>query len=228
VAFTLTVSALAAATPHVVQTAGATEAAPATSLAATFAGPTTAGDLLVLSASGNTGASNHITSVTDSAGNSWSRIGAYEVSGHNSDGELWYSANASATTTVTEHTASAAAVAFTVQEFAGVATSAPLVTSIGASSSGATPASGSIATTLANELVVGFVGGHANKQAITVTSPGYATQPQQTTSGSASVLASEVTGYRVVSTPGTASVTGSLGTAVYWAAGVAAFRSAGS
>ncbi len=124
--FTLTVTASSGTTPKLVQTASGTETSSATSLSGSFPTATTNGHLLVLSASVYTGATNRITSVTDSAGNAWTRIGSYSVSGHYSDGELWYSANAKPVTTVTVHNASAASVAFEVQEFSGVATTSPL------------------------------------------------------------------------------------------------------
>jgi hypothetical protein len=80
----------ATTSPQLVQLAGATATTAAKSLTAKFPATTSAGDLLVLSASVYTGTTNRITSVTDSAGRSWVRIGSYAVSGHNSDGEMWY------------------------------------------------------------------------------------------------------------------------------------------
>ena len=61
--------------PQLVQSTGATETTAAKSLTATFPAATTIGDLLVLSASVYTGTTGRITSVTDSAGRSWTRIG---------------------------------------------------------------------------------------------------------------------------------------------------------
>jgi hypothetical protein len=186
--------------------------------------PSTQGDLLVLSASVYTGATNHITQVTDSAGNQWTRIGAYDVSGHNSDGEMWYSPNAASVTTVTVHLSTTVNTAIEVQEFSGVATASPLdisagssATSTGADSSPITPAAG-------NELLVGFAAGHANGQAMTVSSQGFTLQPQlQTTSPS---VASIVTGSKVLSTPSAQSFAASFAAPMYWAAGIAAFRAA--
>ena len=177
----------------------------------------------MLSASVYTGATNPITSVTDSAGNTWTRIGtAHFVSGHNSDGEMWYSANAKPVTTVTVHNASAASVAFEVQEFSGVATTSPLDVSTGTANTGTAANSGSVTSTAANELVVGFVAGHNNAQAISVTSSGYATQPQQVTTGTN--IATVITGVRVMASPGPLSFTGSFGSAMYWASGIAMFK----
>jgi hypothetical protein len=218
--FSLTVAAVTAL-PHLVQSASGTETAAATSLAGSFPSATTAGDLLVLSISEYTGATNHITSVTDNAGNAWVRGTGYFVAGHNSEGEMWYVANASPITTVTVHTGSAASIAFEVQEFAGIATTSPLDVATGTSNTGTAANSGTASSSVANELVVGFVAGHNNAQAISVTSPGYTTQSQQTTTGT---VATVITGYQVVTTSGPQSFAGSFGTAMYWAAGVAIFK----
>ena len=203
--------------PALVQAAGSTTGM------VTLPRPSTQGDLLVLSASVYTGATNHITSVTDSAGNSWTRIGAYDVSGHNSDGEMWYSPNAASATTVTVRLSTTVNTAIEVQEFSGVATASPLDTSAGQSNTSASAASTSITPAAGNELLVGFVAGHANAETMTVSSSGFTTQPQQTTGAS---VASIVTGSKVLSTPSAQSFAATFPTAMYWAAGIAAFKPA--
>jgi len=215
----LTITSMAAA-PHLVQTASGTETASATSLSGSFPVPTVGGDLLVLSASEYNGATNHITSVTDTAGNNWKLIGSYNTAAHNSNGEMWYAANASPTVAVTVHNSSAAFVSFEVQEFAGMATTGPLVVSSGMSNTGTAANSGTVTSTAANELAVGLVAGHANAEPIAVTSPGYTNQAQHTTTGS---IATIVTGYQVLGSPGPQNYSGSFGTAMYWAAGIAIF-----
>ena len=221
--FSLTVTPASGTTPAFVQYAGGTETAAATSLSGTFPIPTTGGDLLVASISEYTGATNPITSVTDTAGNTWTRVAGYNSSGHNSNGELWYAAGAKATTTVTAHTASAASMSFVVQEFSGVATTSPVDTATGTSATGTVASSGSTASSAANDLAVGFVAGHGNAESITVTAPGYVAQPQQTTTGS---IASVVAGYQVLSSPTSTAFAGSFPTAMYWASGVTLFRAA--
>jgi hypothetical protein len=216
----LTVTAAGGGGPAMVQSAGATESSPSTVLTGTFPAATGAGHLLVLSASVYTGATNRITSVSDSAGNAWTRIGSYYVSGHYSDGEMWYAANAQPVTSVTVHTASAATVGFAVQEYSGIRTTSPLGTSAGASNTSIMAGSGSTTSTAPNSLVVGFVAGHGNPQVISVTSPGFTVLPQRTSTGTA---ASVVAGYAVAVAPGPQSFTASFGTAMYWAAGVAVF-----
>ncbi len=218
----LTVNPPSTGGPAFVQSASASETAASTALTATFPSVSTAGHLLVLSVSEYTGATNTISSVTDSAGGTWTRIASRFVSGHNSDGEQWYSANAKAVTSVTAHTASASTMALTVQEFSGVATTNPLDVSTGASATGTAASSGSVTSTVANDLVVGYIAGHASTQTIAVTSLGYLVQPQVISTGT---IATVVSGYQVQGAAGPVVMAGSFPGAMYWSAGVAAFRS---
>jgi hypothetical protein len=222
---TLTVGTSGGSQVRLVQAAGAAESSAATSLTGTFPAQTAGGHLLVLSASVYTGATNPISSVTDSAGNTWTRIGRFAVSGHFSDGEMWYAANAAPVTSVTVHTASAVVVSLGVQEFSGVAATNALDVSTGTANTSTSPASGSATPTGSTDLVVGFVAGHGTSQPITVSSPGYAVQTQQT-SGSGSTIASLVTGDKVLTSGGAQGFTATVSSAMYWAAGVACFRAA--
>jgi hypothetical protein len=216
-------TAAAATGPRLVQSAGASQTSAATSLTANFPGTTTAGNLLVLSASVYTGTSNQITAVTDSAGGSWQRIGAYASPGHYSDGEMWYSANARPTARVTVHTASRAVVAMSVQEFSGVAATSPLDGAAGAAKRSLAPASGQV-TPGGADLAVGFAAGHGSAQPLNVTAPGYTAQPQQTSR--AAQVASVVTGYRALTSASAQNFTASLASTAYWAAGIAMFKPA--
>lgn len=212
--------------PAFVQAAGASETASSTSLSATFSVASQPGHLLVLSASVYTGATNQITRVSDSAGNTWTKVGAYFVAGHNSDGEIWYAANANAATTVTVTVASATTIAIEVMEFSGVAAVNPVDASTGTSNTGTSASSGSVTPTAATDLAVGFVGGHSSTQAVTVTTPGYSTQPQQTSSNAGSTPVSVVAGYSVLSSATAQSFSGTFTSTMYWAAAVVLFRSA--
>jgi hypothetical protein len=215
---TLTVNApVTGSAPQLVQAAGSTSAT------VTFAAPTTAGSLLVLSAGLYTGLTKPITAVTDGK-NTWTKIGAFAVSGKNSDGEIWYAANAAPVTSVTV-TTGAAAVALQVQEFSGVATAAPLDVSIGTSNTGTSASSGSVTPVGPHDLVVGFIAGHANTQPVTVTATGFTNQPQQT-SGSGSSIASVVSGYQVLSAASPQAYTGTFASSMNWAAAVVCFKAA--
>lgn len=70
---------------------------------------------------------------------------------------------------------------------------------------------------------MGFAAGHGNTEAMTVTSTGFTLQPQQTTGAS---VASVVTGSKVLSFASAQAFNASFPTAMYWAAGIAAFRAA--
>lgn len=192
-----------------------------TSSTASFGAGTAGGDLLVLTASLYTGATNHITSVTDSAGSSWKPIGAYSVSGHNSDGEIWYAVSAPGVRSVTIHTAAVSA-AFQVQEYAGTA-SVPLDQASGQSNTSTAPTAGPI-TVPAGDLVVGFVAGHGSTQAITLSAPYSPVQPQ--TSFTVSGTVTVATGASVQNTAGSATLTATVPSGMYWAAGIAAFKPA--
>jgi hypothetical protein len=210
--------------PGLVQAIGATETSTSTTLTATLPAASTAGNLLVLSASVYTGTTNKLTSVTDSAGNVWQKVNAWATASHNSDGELWYAANAAAATTVTVHVSLATSIAFEVLEVAGVAISNPLDTSAGASNTGTAASSGSITPASSGELLIGFVAGHANAQSMTANAAGFTVQPQQTTTGTAATV---VTGYQVLASPSPISFVASFPAAMYWASGIAAFKAAG-
>ncbi len=212
-------------TPTFVQAGSGTGSS--TAITVTMPVASTQSDLLVLSASVLTGATNHITSVKDNTGKSSTKVGTWSVSGHNSDGELWYSANSPSITSVTATLAAGVSTAVQVEEFSGIATSSPLdvgtgqsVTSNAASSLPVTPGAG-------NELVIGFVAGHANTEAITITSAGFMMPLPKTTSGSGTSSTSVISGYEVLGTPSAQSFTATFTTAMYWASGIAAFKAAG-
>jgi hypothetical protein len=216
----LTVNAPSAG-PQLVQSAAGTATATSSALTATFGSATGTGHLLVVAASVYTGATNHVTSVTDSAGDTWTRAGTYFQAGHNSDAELWFTVAAAPSTTVTVHTATAASMVFQAQEYSGVVTTNPLDTSVGASNTGTTPASGNLTPGAPHDLLVGFLAGHGNAQQMTVTTAGFTVSPQQTTTGTAVTVR---TAYQALSSTSPIGISGTFTTAMYWAAGVAAFR----
>ena len=70
--------------------------------------------------------------------------------------------------------------------------------------------------------MVGYIAGHASTQTIAVTSLGYLVQPQVISTGT---IATVVSGYQVQGAAGPVVMAGSFPGAMYWSAGVAAFRS---
>jgi hypothetical protein len=184
-----------------------------------LAGPSAPGDLLVLTAGVYTGTSKRITAVSDGR-NTWTRAGAYTVAGQNSDGEIWYAANAASVRTITVTTT--ASVALQLQEFTNMASASVIDGVTGAVASSRSPSSGLVTPTAGYDLAVGFITGHANAQVINVTSPGYRLQPQQNTTNPSKV--SVLSGYQVLSGLTAQSIAGTLSTAMYWTAGVALFK----
>jgi hypothetical protein len=182
-----------------------------------LAKPSTAGDLLVLASSLSTGATNHITKVTDSAGDTWSQAVDSNVSGHDSDGELWYLADAPSVSSVTV-TTGASSLALQVDEFSGVST---LDSAVAASADSTTAASGPVTPSLTGELAIGFVAGHGSSQTISTTSE-FTDLPQTDTGTTASLVA----GYEVLPSMSAQAFSGTFAKAMYWAAGISVFRAA--
>ena len=144
------------------------------------------------------------------------------VSGSNSAGELWYAPNAASVQSVTV-TTGASTVALQLQEFSGVATTSPLDTSAGSAATSTSASSGSVTPGASGELAVGFVAGHSSTQSISITSPGFTADPQVTSTSPSKV--SVISGYQDLTSTGAQSFNGSFVPAMYWAAGVALFKS---
>jgi len=174
----------------------------------------TKGDLLVYSASQYTGATNHITAVSDNAGDKWTLLQApYSPGGHNSEGELWYTYATGSVSTVTA-TTKATSIASEVQVFSGV----PAGT-VPASGSGSADSNAASSSASGSGLEVGFVAGHGNSEAITL-GAGLTPQPQVPSAAGTSI-STLITGYETTS--GTGTFSGTFPTAMYWASGVAVF-----
>ena len=174
----------------------------------------------MLSAGVFTGASHPITAVSDGK-NTWTKVGAYDVSGANSDGEMWYSANAASVSSVTV-TTGASTVALRLQEFNGVATTSPVDGSNGAAGDTTSSNSGTATALDANDLAVGFVAGHSTSQAISITSTGYQAQPLEVATSPSTVTVESA--YQDLTAAGPQSLAGSFGTTMYWASGIALFK----
>lgn len=209
--------------PHLLQSASATESSPAASLQANFPHLTTGGDLLVVSASQDAESGNPITSVTDSAGDTWTLVANYGLRGHRSNGAMWYAANARAVSSVVVHSRRASSITFGVQEFSGIATANPLVSSNGNASRGTAASSGPAASQAANELAVGFIAGHGNAQPIAIGTPGFTVQSQVVTTGK---VATVVTGDQIMVGAGPQAFAATFRRSMYWVAGVTIFRAA--
>ncbi len=188
------------------------QSAGAAGKSASFTSAAQAGDLLVLSAGLYTGATNRVTAVTDSAGDTWKPLVDAYTSGHNSDGTMWYTVAKAPVSSVSVTTNTAAAV-LEIQEFSGLGAN-PAV-SVGSGSNTGTTAS---AGTTGTGLVVGFVAGHGNAQPIAL-GTGLVAQTQVATASSP--IVSVESGYQLSGSSPT--LTGTFAAAMYWSAGVAVF-----
>lgn len=200
---------------------------PASQLRISPKATTTAGDALVaiVEVRRNAGLTA-VSSVKDSSADLWSRATAV----HNgiADEELWYVANAHSISTsgnITITTALSGAIAATVVELQGIATSAPLdvrASSFGVSASPSVRPSA--ATIDANEISIGDAGWRG-----TVTpsrqSAGYTLLPtqQSTVSGEGT---GEAAGVEVLSATGTQRFADALSASVAWTGVIATFEAA--
>ena len=121
-----------------------------------FTSNTTAGDLILV---GSDFSSGSISSVTDTQGNTFTQVGSAL---HNPNGHyavLFYAANikGGADTVTAKISASASFLQVYLTEYSGVATSSPLDVQAGAVGTGSTVSSGSATTTVADDLIFGYM-----------------------------------------------------------------------
>ena len=222
------VHATATATPAaVVQNFGRRLTSAATQINLSPKAATHAGDMLVgVVEVRRIGGLPKVTSITDSAGDHWTLA----TSAHNGniDEELWYANGVAAiatTGTLTVKTALAAAIAVTVVELSGIATTAPLDvtdTSIGVS---AHPSIGPTAATVASgEIAIGAVGWGGSVIPSRPTT-GYILLPakQSTVAGKP---AGEVTATRVLTATGAQTYGATLSASASWTGILATFEAA--
>ena len=183
-----------------------------------------AGDKLILSVSQYTGAASHLTGVTDSAGDTWTKLGAAYSSGHNSEGELWWTDAKGGPTTVTV-SGQAASIETEVQEYSGLEAGAPNAATVVAGASSTSPTTIPL-TGPAGDLEVGFVASHGTAEQITL--PGFVTSPLNTvaTATSGSSIAAVTAGYEMPGTTSNLQATYAP-TAQWWTGGLAYWQVAG-
>jgi RHS repeat-associated protein len=201
-----------------VQEVGATESAQSTTLAATIT--STAGDLLVVTATLRGVSTFGSTAITDSASDTYTTV-LTKSTGSNVTG-MFYVANAAAVSSVTVHASATATITASVQEFSGVSTSAPLDVDAGASATSTAPASGSTGTTAqAVELVVGGIGWNGGTTISAQTSGYTVNTAHQSTATSAYNNAQSA--YEVTTATGTQAYAATISASVFWGDIVATF-----
>jgi len=191
----------------------------ATSVPVTFTKAQTAGDLNVVVIGWSTPTAT-VSSVTDSKGNVYTLAAGPTVRTGTAAQAIYYASNIAAaaangnTVTVT-FSASAASPDIRIAEYSGIASSAPVDVSVGASGSSGTSSSGSVTTNNANDLLVG-----ANYIATTTTKAGSGYTSRVITSPDGDILED-----KTVTAVGSQSATATLSSG-WWVMQMVAFRAA--
>jgi hypothetical protein len=180
-----------------------------------------AGNALVATIAVQAGTTTRVTSVTDSAGNPWTLGPVGLLSGSNTRVEMWHSTSAAPVAGVTVNLSAADLASANISEWSGVAKTQAVDAFAGqGNASSTTAATPSIATTNANDLVVGAIN-----------FPRVATSTLATSGFTAldNFTASTVSGraaYRIVSGAGNQSVAWTLSAASPSGAAVLALKAA--
>jgi acid phosphatase len=219
------VPALASSAITESETFGAANSAAATSLSASPTSATTAGNTLVATIRlRNTTALPSVTKVADSKGETWRRAAAV-ASGAQTDGEIWYFANAASiptTGSVTVTASAASAIGFTVLDLSG-ASATPLDKTATNAGTGTAASTGTTAvTSQANEIAVADVGWNGTPTPSGQTS-GYTTTSveQATVSGTAM---GEQAAWKLLGTTGAQSYAATLSASSAWTGAIATFE----
>lgn len=191
-----------------------------------FSGGTSAGSLIVVTAETDAGVASYLTGITDTQGNTYSRITSNLFGSGTGTVEAWYAKGVAggATTTLTFGWTAAGAsnVSWVGQEFAGCDTSAPLdkFTTLVEGASTAPLSGTSAATTQADELVVGFFG-HTGATTTATAGSGYSNLVKNGVSTAWAFQES-----KIVAATGTQQAGATLGASRTWAAILATFKGA--
>jgi hypothetical protein len=180
-----------------------------------------AGHALVATIAVQAGTTTSVSSVTDSAGNAWTKGPVGYLSGSNTRVEIWHSTAAAPVSQVTANLSAPDVVSANVSEWSGIATAQPVDGLAGqGNASGTTAQTPAIATANAADLVVGAIN-FPRTVSTTLTTPGFSQLDEfnaSTVSGRAA--------YRVVSATGTYSMSWTLSGASASGGAILALRAA--
>jgi Calcineurin-like phosphoesterase/Purple acid Phosphatase, N-terminal domain len=163
-----------------------------------------AGHALVAAIAVQAGSTTSVSSVTDSAGNAWTKGPVGFLSGSNTRVELWHSTAAAAVSQVTVTLSAADIVSANVSEWTGIAATEPVDGFLGQGNASATTAQTPGIPANAGDLIVGAIN-FPRAVSSTLTTPGFAELADfdaSTVSGRAA--------YGVISTTGTYSLSWTL------------------
>ena len=194
---------------------------PMTTGALAFLSNVTAGNLIVVAVSHYIGDANHTISVTDSLSNTYQTdisgvgAGSYHV-------RLFYAMNiAGGANTVTVEVPDSSDLWFTITEISGAATTSALDISGTASGGTATPTV-SITTTVADTILFGIFNHEGSDRTLT---PGAGFTQIEEQEGGSTVMPG-LSEYQIVTSSGSKTVNGTLGSAATWNICAAAFKAA--
>jgi hypothetical protein len=179
------------------------------------------GNALVATIAVQAGTTTSVTSVSDSAGNTWTKGPVGLLAGSNTRVEIWYSTGAAPVAGVTVNLSAADLASANVSEWRGVAASGAFDASAGQGNVSATTApTPSITTTSPGDLVVGGINFPRSAESVLATTD--FTQLRDFTTGTVSGRAA----YRVAEAAGAQSVTWNLSVASPSGAAILALKAA--
>ena len=192
-----------------------------TSASLSFKSPNTAGNWIGVAVRG--GAMNEVFSIHDSRGNVYRKAFQLNQTGHAECLALFYAENISGgANTITVSDSIFQTLRFSILEYSGVATSSSLDASASAQGSGTAPSSGATTTTANGDLLLGVVmTGDADSFAA---GSGYTLEESVPAEPAAKLITED----QIQTIAGTAAASVSLTGTQPWAAGVAAFKPAGT
>lgn len=198
----------------------ATNSASATTDTVTIS--TTSGDLLVASIGVNSTSAPGVSSVTDTAGNTWVRAGSIAAgAGTGARTDIWYAANATAVTSVTITVPSTTDIVANVSEYSGVSATSPLDTALTTTNLATTShASSSLTTSSNGELVITDLS-YLNGGTVTATGSGWTSL-----TGSSINTKNSKYSYQIAPSTGSFSQTWTSSTSTTSGSVIAAFRPA--
>jgi glucose/arabinose dehydrogenase/chitodextrinase len=213
-------NASAVATPTFVQVNSATPQTPQSTVAVTYTGAQAAGDTNVIAIGWNSTASN-VTSVTDSAGNTY-QLAAPAARGNGLSQTVYYAKNitasAAGTNTVSvQFPTTLPYVDVRILEYSGLDPVNPLDATSSQSGSSATATSGNVTTTAANDLLFGAG----------MTTGLFNGSPAGFTTRIITPIDGDIANDRSVTSIGTYNAAATLSSSASWLMQVVAFRAAG-
>jgi hypothetical protein len=180
-----------------------------------------AGHALVAAIAVQAGSTTSVSSVTDSAGNAWTKGPVGFLSGSNTRVEIWHATAAAPVSQVTAHLSAADIASANVSEWSGVATT-QAVDALGGqgNASATTAATPAISTANANDLVIGAIN-FPRAVSSNLTTPGFS----ELSDFDASTVSGRA-GYGVVSSTGTYSLSWTLSGATTSGSAILALKAA--